>query len=212
MLAGISLLWTAGLFQRGGPRPRRLWIGLAGVAGAFVLIAPLFEQWLQGVATQFSVGFTLLPAPVSALALAAWIYAAFALNSGDAAARTRIPWAWEAGAGVLLLPAAGYQLQLNYQHILLIITLLLMTGLLRPLSGPGARSAGPPTGDRAAGHPGGTARLTHLYLIRHGEAWAPSTGVSPIRSAMRASRRWASARPSACATACGPRAKSRRTC
>ena len=82
----------------------------------------------------------LASALIGALALAAWIYAAFALNSGDAAARARIPWAWEAGAGVLLLPAAGYQLQLNYQHILLIITLLLMTGLLRPLSGP-AREA-----------------------------------------------------------------------
>jgi hypothetical protein len=151
MIAGISLLWTAGLFGRGGPRPRRLWLGLAGAAGALVLIAPLFEQWLQGVATQFSVGFTLfLPAPVSALALAAWIYAAFALNSRDAAARARVPWAWEVGAGVLLLPAAGYQLQLNYQHILLMITLLLMTGLLRPLSGPAVEA---PARQPAAGRP-----------------------------------------------------------
>src|SRR3954470_9796852 len=66
MLAGISLLWTAGPFGRppGARRPSPLWLGLAGVAALVVLVGPLFEQWLQGVAAQFSVGFTLfLPVP-----------------------------------------------------------------------------------------------------------------------------------------------------
>ncbi|HUS14344.1 MAG TPA: hypothetical protein VM536_04910 [Chloroflexia bacterium] len=138
MLAGISLLWTSGLLggAAGRPGPRRLWLLLAGVAAAVVLVGPQFEEWLQGVATQFSVGFTLfLPVPVTALALAAWIYAVLAANSRDATRQTGQPWAWEIGGALLLLPAAGYQLQLNYQHLLLVATLLLLTGRLRPLSG-----------------------------------------------------------------------------
>jgi hypothetical protein len=137
MAAGISLLWTAGLFRRapGAPRPRPLWLILAILAGAIVMIAPLFEEWLQGVATQFSVGFTLfLPVPVSALALAAYCYALLAANSCRAREVTGVPWAWEVGAALCLLPAAGYQLQLNYQHLLLAAVLLLLTGAIRPLS------------------------------------------------------------------------------
>ena len=136
MLAGISLLWTAGLWpRRTGLRPQRWWAGVAALVGGLVLIAANFEQWLQGVATQFSVGFTLfLPVPVTALALAGWVYAALALNSRRAALVSGLPWAWECGAGLLLLPAAGYMLQLNYQHLLLAVTLLLLTGLLRPFS------------------------------------------------------------------------------
>jgi hypothetical protein len=137
MAAGISLLWTAGLFRRGPgtPRPRLLWLILAVLAGAVVMIAPLFESWLQGVATQFSVGFTLfLPVPVSALALAAYCYALLAANSRRAREVTGVPWGWEVGAALCLLPAAGYQLQLNYQHLLLAAVLLLLTGTIRPLS------------------------------------------------------------------------------
>ncbi len=137
MAAGISLLWSSGLLthRSGGERPRRWWLIVAAAVGLFVLIAANFEQWLQGVATQFSVGFTLfLPVPVTALALAAWVYAALALNSRRAAAVSGLPWAWDFGAGLLLLPAAGYMLQLNYQHLLLAVTLLLLTGLLRPFS------------------------------------------------------------------------------
>ncbi len=136
MAAGISLLWTAGLWpRRTALRPHRWWVVVAALVGGLVLIAAQFEQWLQGVATQFSVGFTLfLPVPVTALALAAWVYAALALNSRRAALVSGLPWAWECGAGLLLLPAAGYMLQLNYQHLLLAVTLLLLTGLLRPFS------------------------------------------------------------------------------
>jgi hypothetical protein len=146
MAAGISLLWTAGLFRRtpGVARIHPLWLILAGLAGAIVLIAPLFETWLQGVATQFSVGFTLfLPVPVSALALAAYCYALLAAGSRRAPAITGLPWAWEVGAALCLLPAAGYQLQLNYQHLLLAAVLLLITGTIRPLSSavPRAESA-----------------------------------------------------------------------
>jgi hypothetical protein len=138
MAAAISLLWTTGLLRApaGAPRPRLLWLALAGLAAAAVLVAPLFEEWLQSVVTQFSVGFTLfLPVPITALALAAWIYAVLAANSRAARQRTGLPWAWDFGAGLLLLPAAGYQLQLNYQHLLLAAVFLLCTGLLRPLSG-----------------------------------------------------------------------------
>ena len=146
MTAGISLLWTAGLFRRapGVPRLHPLWLVLAGLAGAVVLIAPLFETWLQGVATQFSVGFTLfLPVPVSALALAAYCYALLAANSRRGPGITGLPWAWDMGAALCLLPAAGYQLQLNYQHLLLAAVLLLITGTIRPLSSavPRAESA-----------------------------------------------------------------------
>ncbi len=151
MAAGISLLWTAGLFRRapGAPRPRPLWLILAVPAGAIVMIAPLFESWLQGVATQFSVGFTLfLPVPVSALALAAYCYALLAANSRRARAVTGLPWAWEVGAALCLLPAAGYQLQLNYQHLLLAAVLLLLTGTIRPLS-----SAVPQAGSAPAATP-----------------------------------------------------------
>lgn len=136
--AAISLFWAAGPLAP-VPAARRIYplpLALAGLAAAGVLIGALFEQWLQGVATQFSVGFTLfLPVPVQALALAGWVYAVLVANSRPAAARTGLPWAWELGAGLLLLPAAGYQLQLNYQHLLLVATLLLLTGLLRPFSG-----------------------------------------------------------------------------
>ena len=137
MAAGICLVWTAGLIAppAGAPRPRRLWIGLAATGALLLLIAPLFEQWLQGVATQFSVGFTLfLPVPVTALALGGWIYAALAFNSRQARAVSGLPWAAEFGGALLLLPAAGYQLQLNYQHLLLVVVFLLCTGVLRPLS------------------------------------------------------------------------------
>jgi len=138
MAAGISLLASAGLFRRapGGWRRRLPWAIPAGLATLVVLVAAHFEQWLQGVATQFSVGFTLfLPVPVSALALGAWVYATLAMCSRHAAVATGLPWAWDFGAGLLLLPAAGYQLQLNYQHLLLVAALLLLSGLLRPLSG-----------------------------------------------------------------------------
>jgi hypothetical protein len=118
---------------------------LAILAGAIVMIAPLFEAWLQGVATQFSVGFTLfLPVPVSALALAAYCYALLAANSRRAREVTGVPWAWEVGAALCLLPAAGYQLQLNYQHLLLAAVLLLLTGAIRPLSSAVARADSAP--------------------------------------------------------------------
>jgi hypothetical protein len=137
MAAGISLFALAGLWPRppGAPRPRLGWGIGAVVAFALIAVASLFEEWVQGVATQFSVGFTLfLPVPVTALALAAWVYATLALNSRHAAAQSALPWAWEAGAALILLPTAGYALQLNYQHLLLAVTFLLLTGLLRPFS------------------------------------------------------------------------------
>src|SRR5579859_3066384 len=55
MAMAISLLWTAGLLgrPRGTRRVQRVGLALAGGAAALVLIGALFEQWLQGVASQF---------------------------------------------------------------------------------------------------------------------------------------------------------------
>ena len=47
-----------------------------------------------------------------------------------------VPWLREVGAALILLPVAGFDLLSNYQLTVAILVVLLLTGLVRPLSQP----------------------------------------------------------------------------
>jgi hypothetical protein len=114
-------------------RPLRLAVAL--LPGLFLAAAPLFETWMQGVLARMSVGFTLfLPSPVIAGAAVAYVYALLTCWDREAPAQLGLPWLRDLGAGLLLLPVAGFDLLSNYQLAMAALTLLLLTGLVRPLS------------------------------------------------------------------------------
>jgi hypothetical protein len=106
-------------------------VGLLFSAGNIADI--IADQGFTGVFSIWSVGFTLyLPWPLYALSLVLYLYTVLTCFSkgqqpsryGDA----------NVGMGLLLLPFAGYYLQLTYQHLLALLALLLLTGIARPLS------------------------------------------------------------------------------
>jgi hypothetical protein len=136
----LALGWALGpLAPRREGRPpvrgRRLLVAL--VPGIALAVAPLFETWMQGVLARMSIGFTLfLPPPVYALAAVAYVYALLTCWDRRAPAQLGVPWLREIGAGLILLPVAGFDLLSNYQLTLAILVMLLLTGLVRPFSQP----------------------------------------------------------------------------
>jgi hypothetical protein len=132
--------WALGPFAPGRTarvplRWGRLLIAL--VPGVLLAVAPLFETWMQGVLARMSIGFTLfLPPPVYALAAVAYVYALLTCWDSRAPAQLGIPWLREIGAALILLPVAGFDLLSNYQLTMAILVMLLLTGLVRPLSQP----------------------------------------------------------------------------
>lgn len=140
----LAFAWAFAVFWAVGPwaprgegrtpfRPLRLAVAL--LPGLFLAAAPLFETWMQGVLARMSIGFTLfLPSPVIALAAVAYFYALLTCWDSQAPAQLGLPWLRDLGAGLLLLPVAGFDLLSNYQLTVAALTLLLLTGLVRPLS------------------------------------------------------------------------------
>ncbi len=110
-------------------------LAIALVPGLLIAIAPLFETWMQGVLARMSVGFTLfLPTPVYALATVAYVYTLLTCWDRQAPDQLSLPWLRELGAGLILLPVAGFDLLSNYQMTVATVTVLLLTGLIRPIS------------------------------------------------------------------------------
>jgi hypothetical protein len=132
--------WALGPFApgRAGRVPLRLGrLLIALVPGVLLAVAPLFETWMQGVLARMSIGFTLfLPPPVYAVAAVAYVYALLTCWDPRAPAQLGIPWLREIGAALILLPVAGFDLLSNYQLTMAILVMLLLTGLVRPLSQP----------------------------------------------------------------------------
>jgi hypothetical protein len=91
----------------------------------------LADQGFTGVFTTWSVGFNLfLPWPLYAVALALFTYGVltcFARSVGKSAYANA-----NTGLGLLLIVFAGYNLQLPYQHLLAVLSLMLLTGLACP--------------------------------------------------------------------------------
>lgn len=136
----LALGWALGPFapRAEGRTPLRLGrLLVALVPGILLAVAPLFETWMQGVLARMSIGFTLfLPPPVYALAAVAYVYALLTCWDRRAAVQLGVPWLREVGAALILLPVAGFDLLSNYQLTVAILVVLLLTGLVRPLSQP----------------------------------------------------------------------------
>jgi hypothetical protein len=119
--------------QRGEWRHARRWITPVVIAMAFAAgnVADIvFNQGFTGVITTWSLGFNLIwPWPLYAVGLALFLYTMltyFSSPRGDS----------NLGLGLLFLLLAGYTLQLPYQHLLAILSMLLLTGLFRPIDNP----------------------------------------------------------------------------
>jgi hypothetical protein len=138
--SALALGWALGPLapRREGRPPVRVGrLLVALVPGIALAVAPLFETWMQGVLARMSIGFTLfLPPPVYALAATAYVYALLTCWDRRAPAQLGVPWLREIGAALILLPVAGFDLLSNYQLTVAILVLLLLTGLVRPLSQP----------------------------------------------------------------------------
>jgi len=132
--------WALGPFAPGRAARVPLRLGrllIALVPGVLLAVAPLFETWMQGVLARMSIGFTLfLPPPVYAVAAVAYVYTLLTCWDPRAQAQLGIPWLREIGAALILLPVAGFDLLSNYQLTMAILVMLLLTGLVRPLSQP----------------------------------------------------------------------------
>ncbi len=120
-----------------GWRSTRRWIAPLTVALLFSAgnIADIIaNQGFTGVFSIWSVGFTLyLPWPLYAISLALYLYTL--LTCFARSANGHFPFGdANVGLGMLLLPFAGYYLQLTYQHLLALLAMLLFTRIARPLS------------------------------------------------------------------------------
>jgi hypothetical protein len=150
--AAATLFWAIAV-PHGQWRHWGRWIAPVVLALAFTAgnIADwVADQGFTAVFTTWSLGFYLfLPWPVYAVGIALFAYAVLTcFAKGD----DKTPFAnSNTGLGLLLLLYAGYQLQLPYQHLLALLSLMLLTGLARPLDKPtetihfhGAMSPAPP--------------------------------------------------------------------
>ena len=118
------------------------------------------DQGFTGVFTSWSVGLTLyLPWPLYAASLALFTYSVLTCFARTPRER-RAEWANpDTGVAMLLLLFAGYYLQLTYQHLLAVLSLMLFTEVARPLLTYGAR---PVRGAGVAGvSSGGSETGTH---------------------------------------------------
>lgn len=115
-------------------REKKRWIAplifgfLFCVANVADIIA---NQGFIGVFSIWSVGFTLyLPFPLYAVSLALYLYTLLTCFAGRADSGYGDA---SVGMGLLLLPFAGFYLQLTYLHLLAVLALLLLTKIARPL-------------------------------------------------------------------------------
>ncbi|MBI2875148.1 MAG: hypothetical protein HYY09_08665 [Firmicutes bacterium] len=150
ILAALALLWGAVQAVRGGSsaakgpsiklwRPTRALLALAGAAAtaAGVLAAP--EMF--GILAMWSVGLSLfLPWPLYAAAFAASTYTVLMLL--DAGRESRL-WSRLIGFGILYVLGAGYLIQSNSQHLLILLGFLLFNLSARCV--PAASPFVPPT-------------------------------------------------------------------
>ena len=131
----FALFWAIAV-PGGEWRNVRRWIAPMLLALAFSVgnIADMMaDQGFAGVFAIWSVGFNLfLPWPVYAVALALFVYSlltCFARAEGKAAFANA-----NTGVGLLLILFAGYNLQLAYQHLLAVLSLMLISSIARPMS------------------------------------------------------------------------------
>lgn len=133
-VASVFFLFTAiALPANGWRRPLRWALPLL-LAGAFSVgnIADMLaNQGFTGVFTVWSVGFYFtLPWPVYALALALFVYSVLTCFS-SAKEKGALANA-NTGLALLLLVYAGHVLQLPYQHLLALFSLMLFTEIAQP--------------------------------------------------------------------------------
>lgn len=136
MLAVTSVfaIFAAIAVPNGEWRHPRRWIApilLAVIFSAGNIADMAAGQGFGGVFTLWSVGFAFfLPWPLYAIALALFAYSVLTCFVRSA---TKPPFADpNTGLGLLLLVFAGYNLQLPYQHLLAVLSLMLLTGLASP--------------------------------------------------------------------------------
>jgi hypothetical protein len=107
-------------------------VSLAAIFAIGNVVDMLADQGFMGVFASWSLGLTLyLPWPLYATSLALFVYSILVCFSGQDG---KAPFAnRNVGLGLLLLLYAGYYLQLTYQHMLAILSLMLLTGIGQPL-------------------------------------------------------------------------------
>ena len=128
-----------------------LLLSLAVAAGNIADIAT--DSGYTGVFSIWSVGFTLwLPWPIYAVSIGLFLYAV--LTCFARKVRSTGYGDGNVAVGMLLILYAGYNLQLTYQHLLVVVAFALLTRVARPLR----KSV---TADRstAVGATGGTSDL-----------------------------------------------------
>lgn len=133
-VAAVFALFAAIAVPGGEWRHLRRWVAPALLTVLFSIgnIADMIaDQGFMGVFTTWSVGFNLfLPWPLYAVANALFTYSVltcFSKREGKSAFANA-----NTGLGLLLIVFAGYNLQLPYQHLLAVLSLMLLSGLARP--------------------------------------------------------------------------------
>jgi hypothetical protein len=116
-------------------RNGRRWIApviLALLFSAGNVADTIFNQGFTGVFTTWSLGLNLIwPWPIYSVALALFAYSVLTALSRDGSdAGYANP---NTGVGLILLLFAGFTLQIPYQHLLALLSLLLLTGLFQPI-------------------------------------------------------------------------------
>lgn len=134
-VASVYFLFAAIALPNNGWRHPLRWVLPLILAAAFSAgnIADMnANQGFTGVFTVWSVGFYFtLPWPVYALALALFIYSLLTCFAGREKGAFANP---NTGLALLLLLYAGHVLQLPYQHLLALFSLMLFTEIAQPLT------------------------------------------------------------------------------
>ena len=115
-------------------RNLRRWIAPSVVALLFAggsISDALLNQGMTATITTWSLGFNIAwPWPLYAVGLALYLYSILTCFSNDGMAATYAN--RNTGLGLFLLLLAGYNLQLPYQHLVAVLSLILLTGLFAP--------------------------------------------------------------------------------
>ena len=135
-LAAACALFVATSLPAGEWKRWRRWmlpLFLGVVVAAGSIADALFNQGFTAVFATWSLGFNIVwPWPLYALALALFVYAILTCFSSGP---RKTPFAnRNTGLGLIFLFVAGYELKVPYQHLLALLSLLLLTGLFRPLA------------------------------------------------------------------------------
>jgi hypothetical protein len=135
-IAAAFALFAATSLPSGEWRVGRRWVvpALVGMVVAAGSIADsVFNQGFTAVFATWSLGFNMIwPWPLYALALSLFAYSVltcFSSGPDKAPIANRTT-----GLGLIFLFVAGYELKVPYQHLLALLSLLLLTGLFKPLA------------------------------------------------------------------------------